>query len=214
MAAPNRLRAGLALGVRAHSGWAAVAIAGGDIDDPVVVERSRLAMAPTEDAAFTQPYHLAATLGPERGRPIVQRCAAKAEELATAQLRRLLHAVGPQQVGTCAILTARDRQPQDLEKTLRSHALIHAAEGMLFREAVARAAVACGLDVQPIAEDEILGTAASMWRTAPRRIEQQLADLRRTLGSPWTRDEKLATLAALVSVSSDVSRKRPSPKSA
>lgn len=167
---------------------------------------------PLEDDAYTQPFHVAASLGPDRGRAIVERCAARAEELATEQLRRLADAVAPKRLVSCAILTAKRAEPLDLETTLRSHALIHAAEGLLFREAMARAAVACGLELHVVAESDAIATAAAAWNSRPASIEKKLTDLRRTVGAPWTRDEKLATLAALLALHERVAPRNGSRK--
>jgi hypothetical protein len=159
-----------------------------------------LTLVPSQDDAYTQPYHVAASLGAQRGRAIVERCAARAEELAIEGLRGLAEEIAPSRLTSCAILTSKRTEPLDLEKTLRSHALIHAAEGLLFREAIARAAVACGLELHVVAESDALATAAAAWRRKPADIERRLTDLRRTVGAPWTRDEKLATLAALLAL--------------
>jgi len=190
----------LALGVRAHSGWAAVTVVGGTIDEPLILARRRLVVVASQEDEHTQPYHVAASLGPGRGRAVIERCAARAEELARTGLQRLAADVAPARIVSCAILTSKAREPLDLETTLRSHALIHAAEGLLFREAVARAAVACGLDIEAIPEGELFDVAARMWRTRPEAIRKRLSDLRRTVGAPWTTDEKLATVAGLLTL--------------
>jgi hypothetical protein len=187
-----------AIGVRAHSGWAVVTVVAGTLDEPLVLGRSRLTIVPSDDDAYRQPYHVAASLGAARGRAVVERCAAHAEVLATQGLRAIIEQIVPRRITSCAILTARVREPFDLEKTLASHALIHAAEGLLFREAFARAAVACALDVHAFVEAELLAVAAAAWRLKPERIDRRLTDLRQVVGSPWTRDEKLATVAGLL----------------
>lgn len=159
-----------------------------------------MTLVPSQDDAYTQPYHIAASLGAQRGRAIVERCAARAEELAIDGLRGLAEEIAPSRLTSCAILTSKRTEPLELEKTLRSHALIHAAEGLLFREAIARAAVACGLELHVVAESDALATAAAAWRRKPENIEKILTGLRRTVGAPWTRDEKLATLAGLLAL--------------
>lgn len=90
---------------------------------------------------------------------------------------------------------------------MRSHALIHAAEGLLFREAIARAAVACGLEVHAMQESDLLEVAAKAWHARPDSIRKWLAELRRTVGAPWTTDEKLATLAGLLALRAPTRRR-------
>jgi hypothetical protein len=172
----------------------------GTIDDPHILDRRRLTIVPSEDAANVHPYHVAAELGATRGRAVVDRCAAHAEALAKEGLESLCAALSPQRPVVCGILTSRVSAPPPFETVLRSHTAIHAAEGLLFREALARAAVACGLDVRPFAEGDILADAAKRWRSRPDVVERRLAELRKRVGPPWTRDEKLATLAALLAL--------------
>jgi hypothetical protein len=175
-------------------------VVGGTLDEPLVLGRRRLTLVASEDEADRQPYHTARSLGAARGRAIVERCAARAEELALDGLRRLADELAPRRLRSCAILTSKSREPLDLEATLRSHALIHGAEGLLFREAVARAAVAFGVVLHPVPESDALTLAAEAWRCKQATVEKRLIDLRRSAGSPWARDEKLATIAGLLAL--------------
>lgn len=175
----------VAVGVRAHSGWAAVAVVGGTLREPLILERRRVTLVPDNAEEFTQPYHVAANLGDGRARNLVERAESEAQRLATAGLRELADAVEPHALVSCAILASKARVPDDLESILQSHALIHAAEGNLFRDAVARAARICGLEVFGFVEKE---------------IEDQLNVLRASPGPPWSKDEKLASLAGFLAL--------------
>ena len=189
-----------ALGIRAHSGWAAVVAVAGSFDEPLVLANRRLPIAASTDVMHTQPYHVAAELGALRGRIVVERCAADAEAVAKAAFARFAGEFPQHAFGACAILTPRNREPVEFEMVLRSHALMHAAEGILFRTAVARAAAACNLEIHAYEEDELLSGAAAAWRTAPQRVERAVNGLGRSAGRPWARDQKLATLAALLAL--------------
>jgi hypothetical protein len=197
-----------ALGVRAHSGWAAVVAVCGSLDEPLVLASRRLEVVPSADVMHTQPYHVAAELGAQRGRLVVDRCAADAEARAKTGLARLTEELVAKTFAACAILTPRAREPLDFERTLRSHALVHAAEGMLFRTAFARAAAACDLEVHAFEEDEIIAVAASRLGERPEGVERRLSDLGRVAGRPWTRDQKLAALAGLLALAPP----KPAPK--
>jgi hypothetical protein len=192
-----------------HAGWAVVAIVTGSIGAPRVLARRTLSFVPSDDEAFKQPYHAAASLDPQRGRAAVARATESADALAEAAFRTLLASVAPARVGTCAVLASRAREAGDLETILRSHAKMHAAEGILFREVTARAAAACGLDVVAYVEDDALTLAASSAKTTPAAVERTLAGLRQTLGAPWGRDEKLATLAGLLALEGAAARPAP-----
>ena len=177
-----------AVGVRAHSGWAVAAVATGSLRTPLVLQRGRLKLVPTDDKALTQPYHVASEATLAQARSIIARAERSAEVFAVEALRSLL-SESSANVTACAILTKEVPVPEDLGTTLQSHALIHAAEGNLFRAAVARAAADCGLAVHHVPEDE---------------IEQALPSMDVQLGPPWGRGEKLASIAALVTVTQKV----------
>jgi hypothetical protein len=189
----------VAVGVRAHSGWAVVAVVGGTIEAPRILDRRRIEIVP-DDQAYRQPYHAAVELGVKNGRALVKRSAEHAEKASLVALRDIERAVAPRRVASCAILAPLLKGPIRLEDALRSHALVHTAEGLLFREAVARAAVTCGLSVCAFFEREILAEASGTWRWNQDRLERRLSELRREVGPPWTRDEKLATVAGLLAL--------------
>jgi hypothetical protein len=73
----------------------------------------------------------------------------------------------------------------DLAGVLRSHAWMHAAEGVLYRHAVLAAASACGW------------TAHAVDQSALPDAEQALVELGQAAGLPWRRQEKDAAGAAL-----------------
>ena len=173
------------LGVRVHSGWAALAVTSGTLGVPLIVERRRIALVPSDDDAFVQPYHAAAKMTLPAARVTVERALAHAERLAVAGLRTLASDVEPAALVSCAILDSKAKLPEDLSSTLQSHALIHAAEGNLFRTAIERAARSCGLRAIRLVEKELEGLLGTL-RVAP--------------GPPWTRDEKLASLAAFLAL--------------
>lgn len=176
-----------AIGVRAHAGWAAAAVACGTLHEPLVLQRGRLALVPSDDEAYTQPYHVAKKLSLDQAQKVIERAERSAEKLATAALRSLL-SESSAKVVACAILSSKARIPEDLGVTLQSHALIHGAEGNLFRDAVARAAKDCGLEVHYVPE---------------YLVTDRLATLDLKLGPPWGRDEKLASIAALAWTTSE-----------
>jgi hypothetical protein len=102
------------------------------------------------------------------------------------------------------LLLASGRRLPELEKTLASHALIHAADGELFREALLHASKRFGLKEFTIKEKELLDGAGQVLRAKPEELMRRVTELGREFGSPWSQDEKFATFAAwlaLVSLS-------------
>ncbi len=64
----------VALGFRAHSGWAAVVAVSGSPGRPVVLERRRIETADTAIPGSKQPFHAAERLGVERAEALIRQC--------------------------------------------------------------------------------------------------------------------------------------------
>ncbi len=95
-----------------------------------------------------------------------------------------------------ALLLASGRPLPELEKILASHALIHTADGELFRGCLLHASARCGLAVVSIRERELLEQAAKALRAPRPSLLRRVTEPGRSFGTPWTQDEKFATLAA------------------
>jgi hypothetical protein len=104
------------------------------------------------------------------------------------------------------LLLASGRALPELEKILASHALIHTADGELFREALLHASARCGLIGFTIKDKELLNRAGQVLRAKPNELMRRVTELGREFGSPWSQDEKFATLAAWF-VSKDPAKK-------
>lgn len=94
-------------------------------------------------------------------------------------------------MAACGLLLASGRPLPALEKVLASHALIHTAEGELFREALRAASRECGLPLAAVRERDLFARGA-----ADLGIPETLAEMGRALGPPWRQDEKFAAIAA------------------
>jgi hypothetical protein len=113
---------------------------------------------------------------------LIRKCREEALELAVAAVEELRRGFG----ASCAgVLVGRPRPVPALADILKSHAAIHAAEGVFYREVMIEACERCRLHVARVPEKEVTALAASL----PK------------LGAPWTVDEKLACVAAVVSLS-------------
>lgn len=98
------------------------------------------------------------------------------------------------------ILVTAGKLPSDLAAILRSHPLIHTAEGVLYREALATAAEDCGLEVVRIPRREIPDRFASALGTDDAGARERVTAMGRAVGPPWARDQKDAAMAALVAL--------------
>jgi CelD/BcsL family acetyltransferase involved in cellulose biosynthesis len=95
-----------------------------------------------------------------------------------------------------ALLLASGRPLPELAKILASHSIIHTADGEFFREALLHACARAYLSVTKIKDRELLATASKSLRRNPAALTRFINDLGKSLGSPWTQDQKFATLAA------------------
>jgi hypothetical protein len=187
-----------ALGFRVHSGWAAAVAVCVEKGAPVVLARQRAHLVDTFTYEFRQPYHTAEKMLLGQAREFIARMEAEARRLAYRAIRDLESRMQEQGVKLvrCGLLLASGRPLPALEKILASHALIHTADGELFREALLHASVRCGLQEFTIKEKELLDRAGQVFRAKPKELMRRVTELGRALGAPWSQDEKFATLAA------------------
>jgi hypothetical protein len=189
-----------AFGVRMHSGWGVVVCISGNSGSPEIVERRRIVLIePTMEGA-KQPYHFAEALSLEEAERHTQKCAAVSQRLAAEAIREMLDGVTARQyrVLGCAILLASGHALPSLQKILASHALIHTAEGEFFRNVVRDACEHFRIPVVGIRERELEERANATFGKRAPSVRQHISELQKTVGSPWTQDEKTAALAALV----------------
>lgn len=196
------------VGFRVHSGWAAMVALSMEKKEPVVLRRERVRLVETFSYKFRQPYHTAEKLPLAKAREFVSKIDAEAFRLARSVLRALqdgLHKQGSV-LRNCGLLIASGRNLPELEKILASHALIHTADGELFREALSRASEECGLRVVRVREKELLAEAEETLRMDGNSTLQKVTLIGKPLGSPWSQDEKYAALIAWIALCCDTKK--------
>jgi len=191
-----------ALGFRAHSGWTSlVAIA---LEDglPMVLLRQRLHLV--RNFTFRQPYHTAEKSPRAEASGVISRARAEARSLAYKAVHSVQARLQTEGyvLKCCGLLFASGRPLPSLPQILESHALIHTADGELFREALLHASKRCGLETFGVKERDAIDIFVDSLRLQPGEIKHRLADLGTGLGPPWTQDEKLAALIAWLSLAS------------
>jgi hypothetical protein len=200
----------VAIGCRAHSGWAALVIVAGPVDSPKILDRRRIVIADPEIPGSKQPYHTAEKLPFTQAEKLVARCTERSRALARQELRAAVdHARNSgHEVAGCGIVLASGRPLPDLAATLASHALIHTAEGELFRNVIADACRELNVPVMGVKERDLLAQASAVLGKSDKELQSYLQKLGRELGPPWTQDEKCATLAAWLALSATKPRAR------
>jgi hypothetical protein len=187
-----------AIGFRVHSGWAAVVAVSLEKGAPVVLVRQRVHLVETFTYEFRQPYHTAGKMLGGQAREFIARVQTEARRLAYRAIRELASRTQEQGVKLtrCGLLLASGRPLPALEKILVSHALIHTADGELFREALLHASARCSLQEFIIKEKELMEHAGQVFRAKPKELMRRVTELGRAFGPPWSQDEKFATLGA------------------
>jgi len=186
------------VGFRVHSGWTALVAVALQEAKPIVLARQRPHLVETFSYTFRQPYHTAEKMALEQAREFLAKQQAETRCYALAAIRATERDVAQQgyEVTRAALLLASGRQLPELAKILAAHSLIHTADGEFFREALLHGCAQCKLPVTCIKERELLGIASDAFRRKPAALAKVAGDLGKPLGSPWTQDEKFATLAA------------------
>ena len=187
-----------AVGFRPHSGWTALVVVSVEDGKPTVLLRERVHLVKTFNYAYRQPYHTAARAGLDEGRAFIAEVRTEAQQLARNALRRVKTklATAEYRLTHCGLLLGSGRTLPSLEKILAAHPLIHTADGELFREALTRAGTRSGLQLLCTKEKELIREAAAALRMREAILLRRVTELGKSVGAPWTQDEKLATLVA------------------
>jgi hypothetical protein len=141
-----------------------------------------------------QLFHAAARLPATEVERFVRAGVDAVGAVAAALLRDLVDALGGDVM--VAVVTGDHPIPEDtpVARILAAHAFMHGAEGQLYRDALLDAAGAHGLPAYGVprgqAEERLAGDLATA-----------VAGIGVAAGRPWRKDQKLATVAALVAAS-------------
>jgi hypothetical protein len=199
-----------AVGFRVHSGWSAFVAVSLEKSEPIVLRRQRAQLVKTFSYTFRQPYHTGEKMGFADAGEFIAGVRTEAEQLAYQAIHAMQVDLEEQgyQLGRAGLLLASGRPLPELEKILQSHALIHTADGELFREALRSASTRCGLQVACTRERELLESCAQAFSQRPQMILHRATELGKGLGAPWSQDEKYATLAAWLALRGSPARRR------
>ena len=171
------------IGVVSRTGSAVAVALGGSAAAPLFLARQEIDLVPPGLPA--QPYHVAATLDLADAGELIAQVERAAEGAAAAGLRALASAAAVVAPHAVAVVVKPAAVPDHLAGVLRSHAWMHAAEGVLYRQAFLAAASVCGWPAHAV-EEAALPAAG-----------QVLDELGQAAGRPWRRAEKDAARAAL-----------------
>lgn len=191
-----------ALGFKLHTGWAVLVALAGDASKPDVLMRRRIELLPQDASVPRFVYHEAAKLSVSQAVVAIRRAEGVSLEAtrhavdnALADLRAL-----DRPVQSAGLSSGSKPVPENLATVLGSHPLIHTAEAALFRQAVASACGSCGLKVVSVQERKVWTETAATWGVKEALLQKRVGGLRKTLGAPWSTDQKTAAAFALLAL--------------
>jgi hypothetical protein len=165
-----------------------------------VLDRRRLIIIDPKVKGAAQPYHYVEEMEIRDAQRHLTRCAADSTRLALEALTGVSAALRDQgfTLAAAAILLSSARPLPDLEEILSSHPLIHTAEGEFFRQAFHTAFERLKIPVTGIRARDLDDCALKAFGKAAPEIHKRIDGMGRSLGAPWTKDQKTAALAAAI----------------
>lgn len=187
-----------AIGFRVHSGWAALVAVALERSEPLILIRRKLQLVKTFSYTFRQPYHTAERMQLAEASAFVRQVEKESFELALAgilEVRNELEHLRYSLRGA-GLLAASGRKLPEFHKILSSHALIHTADGEHFRDSIRSSCSRGKIPLMELPEREILSIASARLEKRIEFLNRKLTALGKSLGPPWTQDEKLSALSA------------------
>jgi hypothetical protein len=186
-----------ALGFKVRTGRAIVVAVGGPIDAPEILGKVRVDVAFSFDEGAV--FHVGQGLPVEKARVFVRDAESRFIERARAELAAFTARLGAKVVGAGMVAAAAKPLPP-LEAILRSHPLVHAAEGELYRRIFSEAGAAFGFRPTRVSPDALTKIAATASGLTPTKLATRLAAMGKASGKPWAADQKQAALAAWIAL--------------
>jgi len=192
----------VALGFKAHSGWAsliAVSVSGEKIE---IFDRRRIELIEEGELWAKQPYHTAEGLEPKEARLVVKKGILSAHRVAIRRIKEIVrrYADSGHQITACGVLIPDPMPDWNTDEILSVHFRMHKAEGVLFPSALCLAAEKNGLMNMAVPEKQLDDLASRAMDKSVADLTRMLAVIGKSVGPPWTKDQKMATLAAMIAL--------------
>jgi hypothetical protein len=194
----------VAFGLKAHSGWSVLVVLGEREVGYEIIDRRRISLLEEDTASWAaQPYHAAEGLEPNNAADTVKRGIEAARRAAVRELQAAVKRSRERQhdIVACAVLVPEPMPDWSTAQILSVHFRMHKAEGVLFPDALAKAAKACGLRLVAVREKRLWEEAEKELAMNRSALVNMIAELGKAAGPPWGKDQKSAALAAMVALS-------------
>lgn len=194
-------RARMVTGVAEHNGWAVWVCVRVKDRVPEVVDRRRVELI--EPGLPKQPYeHDTLHLNPAEAERLVQEVRESAVHCAERALSRLQSSVGAP--GELVSIALREptlaRLPRTVAEAHASRPVMVRADGMLYHDALCKAAASLGIGVATFARGAERRQAAEALGVTVELLDRFLSSLRATLGPPWQQDHQAAAARAIAAL--------------
>jgi hypothetical protein len=192
-----------ALGIQMHSGWGVLVAVSGGINGVEILDRRRMVTADPATPGANQPYHHASRLELSESDKYIANCTAASSRMASTAIGEVVRELEGRRyrIVGAAVLLASGRPLPPLEKILVSHPLIHTAEGEFFRHTASKGCEDSQIPVTAIRARELDERVKIAFGDAASRLQASISSLGSSIGPPWTKDHKTATLAAALILS-------------
>ena len=193
-----------ALGWKIHTGWAVLVAVAGRPSDIEVLLRRRVELLPPDSSITRFVYHQASEMPPRQAKELVDRGIKSSQVSARLVVNEAVKELRSRgiTVNVSGVLCGSAAPTQDLAAILRSHPLIHTAEGALFQNAIVLACESRGLKVVQTREREVWARAAAAWDITESELRKNVELVRSSIGPPWSADHKACTAMALLALRS------------
>jgi hypothetical protein len=187
-----------AIGVEDHYGWAnlvSVAASGPDI---TIIDKRRVDLIEAHLPA--SPYHHETLrMRQSEAEKLVRAVKASADKCARSALATLIAELAPATCRTLAIRTPPlPELPAKVAEVHANYSVMCRADGMIYHQALTRAAAQLTLTVHHFDKSQILELAAQVRGLKSSTLERRLNALGRTLKPPWRKGHVVACAGALV----------------
>jgi len=190
----------VAIGFRVKTGRATAVVMAGPASAPQVLSRRSLQLWDPAIPESYQPWHAELELPPAESARVVPAALKAVERVAVSALRELVGEIQPAPASILGISLVAG-SATDPESIRNPHMRAHAREGQLFPHALALAAKTLRIPAVTIVESEVFASAAARLGKTPAALKLAVTELGRSLGKPWSAEEKAAAAAAWIVLS-------------
>ena len=196
----------VAFGFKAHSGWASYVVVGEGRGSFHVIDRRRIELIDEGELWAKQPYHAAEDLEPSEANELVEQGIRSAHRVALSQMREAVSrsSKSEDEIVGCAVLVPDPMPGWSTDDILAVHFRMHKAEGVLFPDALYRAAEKCKLPLIAVREKQLSETVDKALAAPIESVMETIAALGKSVGPPWGADQKKAALAAMIALRKNI----------